>query len=178
MSVSKILGKIIYFLFVSTCRPLEYLSPRAYMSLYSKVLRFVGVKIEGHPRYISRKVRFDEFSRISLNDRVVISENVTLLTHDYSVTTVMLSQGIKSETDVAFVADIVLGRNTFIGLGSVVLPGTRIEENVIVGAGSVCSGILTANSVYAGCPARRICSIKELHEKWNRSGKYSALRVD
>lgn len=46
-----------------------------------------------------------------------------------------------------------------------VLPGTVVEDNVIVGAGSVIRGRLERNSVYIGNPAIRICSISDYKEK-------------
>ena len=46
-------------------------------------------------------------------------------------------------------------------MGGVILPGTSIGDNVIIGAGAVVSGKVESNSVYAGNPAKRICSINE-----------------
>ena len=40
-----------------------------------------------------------------------------------------------------------------------------IGDNTIIGAYSVVSGKVEANSVYAGNPARKICSILEYYEK-------------
>lgn len=46
-----------------------------------------------------------------------------------------------------------------------VLPGTIVEDNVIVGAGSVIRGRLEANSVYVGNPAKRVMSMVEYVDK-------------
>lgn len=43
--------------------------------------------------------------------------------------------------------------------------GSTIEDNVIVGAHSVVSGRLEHDSVYAGIPAKRICSLGHYREK-------------
>jgi acetyltransferase-like isoleucine patch superfamily enzyme len=43
-----------------------------------------GIKILGKPRFISTSVKFDLSSEIELGHRVVISDRVILLTHDYS----------------------------------------------------------------------------------------------
>lgn len=48
--------------------------------------------------------------------------------------------------------------NVFIGSNSVVLYGTRIGPNVIVTSGAVVTKDCEPNSVYAGCPAKRIGS--------------------
>lgn len=49
-----------------------------------------------------------------------------------------------------------IGKNAFIGCNCIILKGTEIGENCIVGAGSVVHGKYEANSVIAGNPARII----------------------
>ena len=53
----------------------------------------------------------------------------------------------------------------FIGMRSIILQGTNIGDNVIIGAGSVVSGKVESNSVYAGNPAKKICSLEEHKNK-------------
>lgn len=53
----------------------------------------------------------------------------------------------------------------FIGMRSITLQGTTIGDNVIIGAGSVVFGKVESNSVYAGNPARKICSLDEHRDK-------------
>lgn len=43
--------------------------------------------------------------------------------------------------------------------------GTKIGDNVIVGAGSVVSGVVPSNSVVAGVPAKVICTLDEYYVK-------------
>lgn len=49
---------------------------------------------------------------------------------------------------------ISIGSGTWIGHGAMVLPGTRIGRNVVVGAGSVVRGEVEDHAVVAGVPAR------------------------
>lgn len=49
---------------------------------------------------------------------------------------------------------IVIGARAFIGGHSLVLKGTTIGEEAIVGAGSVVSGVVPAREIWAGNPAR------------------------
>lgn len=53
----------------------------------------------------------------------------------------------------------------FIGMRSIILQGTNIGDNVIIGAGSVVSGRVESNSVYAGNPAKKICSLEDHKNK-------------
>ena len=53
----------------------------------------------------------------------------------------------------------------FIGMRSIILQGANIGDNVIIGAGSVVSGKVESNSVYAGNPAKKICSLEEHKNK-------------
>lgn len=55
-----------------------------------------------------------------------------------------------------------LGNNVWIGSGALVLPGVEIGDNTVVGAGSVVTKSVAANTVVAGNPARfiRKCDIK------------------
>ncbi|HUF12927.1 MAG TPA: acyltransferase [Longimicrobiales bacterium] len=53
-------------------------------------------------------------------------------------------------------ADIRIGSNVFVGANCVILPGSTIADNVVVGAGSVVRGELETNAIYAGAPARKI----------------------
>ncbi len=51
---------------------------------------------------------------------------------------------------------VVIGAGTWIGHGSVVLPGARIGRNVVVAAGSVVRGEIPDHAVVAGVPAKVI----------------------
>ena len=59
----------------------------------------------------------------------------------------------------------IIGEDVFIGMNSIILMGTHIGNNVIVGAGSVVSGNIPDNCVVAGNPARIISSLEEHYLK-------------
>lgn len=54
----------------------------------------------------------------------------------------------------------------YIGQGCTILRGVTIGENTIVGACSLVTKSLEPNSVYAGVPAKKICSLDEWKEKF------------
>lgn len=94
---------------------------------------------------------------IKIGNNVTISSGVTILAHDASTNVVRCGTKL---------GRVIIGDNVFIGARSVVLCNTKIGDNVIVGAGSVVTGDLLANGVYAGVPAKYICSIDEYQEKY------------
>lgn len=98
---------------------------------------------------------------ISIGDNTMISTNVKILAHDAS--TGFLGLGTK-------VGRVDIGKNCFIGCGSIILCGTRIGDNVIVGAGSIVTKDLESDCVYAGNPAKMICTCSELKEKYMHKG--------
>lgn len=49
---------------------------------------------------------------------------------------------------------IIIGDNTFVGFNSILMPGTEIGSNCLVGAGSVVRGKIPDNSVLLGNPAK------------------------
>lgn len=46
--------------------------------------------------------------------------------------------------------------NSFVGAGATIVPGVRIAGNCVVAAGATVTANTEADSMYAGCPARRI----------------------
>lgn len=93
---------------------------------------------------------------ISVGDDVTLSSNVRILAHDAST----CKAGAHTKIGI-----VKIGNNVFIGADSIVLCNTRIGDNVIIGAGSVVSHDIPSNSVYAGSPAKYICSFEEFQAK-------------
>ncbi len=57
---------------------------------------------------------------------------------------------------VALGGAVRIGSRVLLGSGAKVLPGVRIADDIVVGAGAVVLGNLEAPGVYAGVPARRV----------------------
>jgi acetyltransferase-like isoleucine patch superfamily enzyme len=127
-----------------------------YMSLITKAYTFKGVKFLGRPKYIDFNVFLDPSGDLVIGAKVVISVGVTILTHDYSLTTGLIAIGKAPHTDIALLSKVEIGENVFIGAQTTILPGTRIGHNVIISAGSVVKGLVKSNSIIAGNPAGKI----------------------
>lgn len=60
---------------------------------------------------------------------------------------------------------VIIGDNVFLGANSVILPGVKVGNNVIIGAGTIVTKNIPSNTVYAGNPAKFICTIDEYIKK-------------
>lgn len=110
---------------------------------------------------------------LHIGNNVQITEHVTILTHDYSWCVVKAVSGeILGNQNSVYIGD-----NVFIGLRSIILPGTKIGNNVIIGAGSVVKGYLESDSVYAGNPAKKIFSLPEYTKKRREKQNTEAINV-
>jgi acetyltransferase-like isoleucine patch superfamily enzyme len=127
---------------------------KIYMRFYIKHLRKNGMDIKGVPIYIGPSTQFDgkDYSKIHIDDRTVISSDVRFLTHDYSISRAIEATGKLLEKEVYTVRDIFIGKNCFIGTKTILMPGSIIGNNVIVGAGSVIRGKVEDNSIIIGNP--------------------------
>ena len=56
---------------------------------------------------------------------------------------------------------VIIGNNVYIGNDSLILPGVCIDDNVIVGAGSVVTKSIPKGWVVAGNPARKVGTIED-----------------
>ena len=149
---------------------LSKIAPENYKNQYPHYLKAIGIQIpdnfrEGNKGFIHATVQFDanDYSLISIGKNTTMSSEIVVLTHDYSIITGMHASGYNRTG--RFLKPVSIGENCFIGLRSILLPGTTIGDNVIIGAGSVVKGKLPSNGVYAGNPAKFICSIEEWTEK-------------
>lgn len=122
----------------------------------------IGVKVGSNCKLGTKELGSEPYL-ISIGDDFYSSSNIQFVTHDGSVN--VLRNMFPEHKNADFFGRIKIGNNVFIGYGCIILPNTTIEDNVVVGAGSVVKGVLLKNSVYAGVPARYICSINEYRNK-------------
>jgi len=144
-----------------------YIDHHWYMKLYLMFLRRLGYNLTGIPRYISARTRIDgtDPSLITIGDDVVISSDVRILTHDFSVARIDKALGahrgevINPGEERSKVASVFIGDNSFIGAFSMLMPGTVIGRDCVIGAGSVVRGKVPDGSIVIGNPGRVIRNI-------------------
>lgn len=62
-------------------------------------------------------------------------------------------------------AEVCIGDNVFIGCNCIILKGSKIGNNCVVGAGSVVHGEFPENTMLAGNPARVIRHLREQEQR-------------
>ena len=109
--------------------------------------------------YSAKNTTIDETSlqHIFIGDNTQITAGVIILAHDYSYSVLGNIYGELPRQQ----KDTIIGKNVFIGMNSIILMGSNIGDNVIIGAGSVVSGPIPSNTVCAGNPAKIICSLDQ-----------------
>ena len=141
-------------------------SRKRYNKMYYSYLRSLGVNMTGTPKFIEDNVFIDptNYGLLTIEQGVTISRNVTLLVHDYSISRIFV-QNNENVTCAGIFKPIVLKEGCFVGAGSIILPGTTVGKNSIIGAGSIVKGSIPDNVVAAGNPAKVIRSLQEYYEK-------------
>lgn len=99
---------------------------------------------------------------LHIGNYVKITAGVRIIAHDYSRSVLC---NIPQYGNVGESAITHIGDNVFIGINSIILMGSHIGNNCIVGAGTVVSGCFPDNTVIAGNPAKVICTIDEFYNK-------------
>jgi maltose O-acetyltransferase len=112
---------------------------------------FFGVAIEfGERAWVNDRCYFDNRDRISIGARCSLAMEVMLCTSTHEI-------GDRSQrTGPYFTAPIEIQDGCWLGARTLVLPGVTIGSGCVVAAGSVVSGDLEPNALYAGAPARHV----------------------
>ena len=110
---------------------------------------------------------------ISMGDNVWIASDVLLVTHDaihYMLNNCAEESGFRENIGCIDIKD-----NVFIGSSSTILPNVSIGPNTIIGAGTLVNKSL-GEGVYAGVPAKYICSFDDFVEKRKKTPTIQLMR--
>jgi acetyltransferase-like isoleucine patch superfamily enzyme len=109
--------------------------------------RFQGYNF--HPTVIlERNLNIDRLNHkgIHVGKNTLIASHVTILSHDH----------VKRVNGMPLMVDTYIGENCLIGIGAFIMPGIKIGDQVIVGAGSVVTKDVPSNCIVGGNPAKII----------------------
>jgi maltose O-acetyltransferase len=112
---------------------------------------FFGSRVSlGARAWINHRCYFDSRDRITVGDFCALAMDVMICTSTHAI-------GQESErAGDYYSAPVAIGAGSWIGTRAVILPGTTIGTGCVVAAGSVVTGDLAPNGLYAGAPARRV----------------------
>ncbi len=118
--------------------------------------------------YINSNVTFVDDEHIYIGDNSMIAPNVVFSTSGHPILPIL------RERHYVYNLPIHVGRNVWIGSGAQIMPGITIGDNSVIGAGSVVTKDIPANSVAYGVPCR---VVREIGEK-DREYYYKDRKLD
>ncbi len=92
------------------------------------------------------------WNTIEIGDDTRIGANVKIVDTDFHP--VDACERLHGNNSASGCKPIRIGKNVFIGMNSIILKGTKIGDNSVVGAGAVVSGCFPSNCIIAGNPAK------------------------
>ena len=100
---------------------------------------------------------------ITLKKGCRVSSDVTFINHDGG--TWAFRNTYDEYKDVIRYGRIEVGEYSFLGARSIIMPGVKIGNNCVVGAGAIVTKSVSDGTVVAGIPAKKISTILEYAEK-------------
>lgn len=127
--------------------------------------RSLGMRVGNNVRFygVSRGMLGSEPWMISIGNDCYITAGVQFINHDGG--TLILRKEVPT---LEWTAPIEVGNDVYIGVRSIILPNVKIGNRCIIGAGSVVTKSIPDNSVFAGVPAKFICTTDEYLEKMKK----------
>lgn len=124
--------------------------------------RSIGVRVGSDCRLIgvTRATFGSEPYLVRLGEHVTVTAGVRFVTHDGGV---WVFRREFPNIDVFHPIDV--GNNVFIGINTIILPGVRIGDDCVIGAGSVVAKDVPPGTVAAGVPARPIRTLAEYRDR-------------
>lgn len=129
---------------------------------YIEICKAKGLKVGKDVIFVEAPKFGSEPFLIEIGDRTKITANCTFINHDGAMYVI---RSMEKYIDARNFGRIKIGKNCFIGNNCTILPGIEMGDNCILGAGSVLSSSMPPNSVFAGVPAKFICTTEEYGDK-------------
>ena len=95
---------------------------------------------------------------VEIGDNVLIGPNVVIYSQNHNYCNLDITINKQGYT----YSKVKIGNNVWIGANVIILPGTIIEDNVVIGAGSVVNKVLQSDSVYVGNPIRNVRTLNKI----------------
>jgi|SaaInlStandDraft_6_1057023.scaffolds.fasta_scaffold47610_2 acetyltransferase-like isoleucine patch superfamily enzyme len=90
--------------------------------------------------------------RIEIGDNTMLAPNVIIIDSDFHAH--WPPENRFQQVDPALDKEVIIGRNVWIGMNSIIVKGVTIGDNSMIGAGSVVTSNIPSNVIATGSPAR------------------------
>jgi acetyltransferase-like isoleucine patch superfamily enzyme len=130
--------------------------------IYLKICIAKGLKVGKNVRFVEVPEFGTEPFLIEIGDETTFSNNVRLINHDGGYNALHFFEKYQ---DVRAFGRIKIGKQCLIGADSIIMLGVQMGDNCVLGAGSILTSSMPDGTVYAGVPARFICTIEEYGDK-------------
>lgn len=162
-------GKMSYII-----KPISIIKRKGKIIFHDKIRILNGLRMEllnkdsvieiGENTSIGQNFHIISAGKLIIGKDVTISGNVFIsnFNHDYHE----IDLPILDQKNIIF--ETIIGDNCFIGYGAVILPGSKLGKQCIVGANAVVRGKFPDYCVVAGSPAKIIKKYDKDSQKWIR----------
>ncbi|WP_326981865.1 acyltransferase [Chryseobacterium sp. MYb264] len=130
--------------------------------IYLKICIAKGLKVGKKVRFVDVPQFGTEPFLIEIGDETTFSNNVRFINHDGGYNALHF---FKKYEDVRAFGRIKIGKQCLIGADCTIMLGVQMGDNCVLGAGSILTSSMPDGTVYAGVPAKYICTIEEYGDK-------------
>lgn len=131
-------------------------------NIYLKLCIAKGLKVGKKVRFVEVPQFGTEPFLIEIGDETTFSNNVRFVNHDGGQNALHFFEKYR---DVRTFGRIKIGKQCLIGADTILMPGVEMQDNCILGAGSILTTSMKKGSVFAGIPAKFICTVEEYGDK-------------
>ena len=89
---------------------------------------------------------------LKIGNNVMMGPNVTILTHTHNIERTDIPMGHQGSR----IAEVVIGNDVWIGMRVIIMPGVKVGDGVIIGAGAVVTKDVPDFAIVGGVPAKII----------------------
>ncbi len=113
--------------------------------------------------YLNVNCNFIDDGEIEIGDHAEFGPNISIVTVGHPLS--------PKHRPIMYAEKVTIGKNVWIGASVTILPGVKIGDNSVIGAGSLVTKDIPANVLAYGSPCKVIREINEEDEKTYRHGR-------
>ena len=89
---------------------------------------------------------------LKIGDNVMMGPDVTILTHTHNIEQTDIPMGKQGMRE----AEVIIGNDVWIGMRVIIMPGVKVGDGAVIGAGAVVTKDVPAFAIVGGVPAKII----------------------